>query len=153
MPRVVPLEHASPDVAAAIHAVMVAAYRVEGDILGVADFKPLRRTVAEVKEARGCFVGIWLDDGLAAMAEIEEIRPGLCQIDSLAVSPAHAREGLGSALLRGAIEAHPGDDLTVSTGARNTPALALYAANGFCEESRWTTADGVSMVTLVRRAG
>ena len=38
------------------------------------------------------------------------------------------------------------------TGAGNTPALRLYAAAGFREDRRWTTGDGVPMVTLCRGA-
>jgi hypothetical protein len=60
---------------------------------------------------------------------------------------------LAGALLRDIIRAHPSDDVTVSTAAGNGPALLLYAAAGFHDHRRWTTGDGIPMVTLRRRAG
>jgi len=148
--QIVQLDHASLDVADAIRAVMFAAYRVEGAILGVVDFMPLHRTTAQIADAQACFLGIWLDGGLTAVAELEQVEPGLRQISALVVSPAHFREGLATALLRDIIETHPCVDLTVSTGVQNVPALQLYAAHGFSQQSHWTTPDGIPMVTLIR---
>lgn len=148
--HVVALDHGSPDVAGAIRAVMSAAYRVEADILGVADFVPLRRTTAEIAGAETRFFGISLDDGLAAVAELEDRQPGLCQISALVVTPSHFREGLATALLHEVIGARPECDITVSTGVLNGPALRLYAAHAFRSQSRWATRDGIPMVTLVR---
>jgi ribosomal protein S18 acetylase RimI-like enzyme len=150
--RIVQLDHASLEVADAIRAVMFKAYSVEAAILDAVDFMPLRRTTAEIVDAQACFLGVWVDRDLAAVAELEETSPGLCQISSLVVDPTHFREGLAAALVRQIIETHPSDDLEVSTGSGNLPALRLYAAHGFRESSRWTSLDGIGMVTLVRDA-
>jgi putative acetyltransferase len=51
------------------------------------------------------------------------------RIDHLYVHPAHHRQGLGSALLRGAQAARPRLELWVFQ--RNTDAIAFYEAHGF----------------------
>ena len=149
-PSVVRLDHTAPSVAAAIHAVMMAAYRVEAAILDVEDFAPLRRTPAQIAGAAGWFVGIAVAETLAAVAELGTMTPAGVQISSLVVAPEYFRRGLASALLRDVIRIHPFDDVTVSTATGNRPALRLYAAVGFNDHHRWITDDGIPMVTLRR---
>jgi GNAT superfamily N-acetyltransferase len=146
------LDHTKPEVAAAIHGVMMAAYRVEAGELGVEDFPPLRRTPAEVAGDGGWFLGIRVGGALAAVIGLEAGRAGHVRINSLVVVPERFRGGLAAALLREVVRTHADDCVTVSTGAGNMPALRLYAAAGFREERRWTTGDGVPMVTLCRGA-
>ena len=152
-PAVVRLDHTAPPVAAAIHAVMMAAYCVEAEILGVEDFPPLRRTAEQIAGAAGRFVGIAVAGTLAAVAELEAGEPGGVRISSLVVHPEYFRRGLARALLRDVIRTHPFDDVTVSTAAGNRPALLLYAGAGFHDHRRWATDDGIPMVTLRRGAG
>jgi aminoglycoside 6-adenylyltransferase len=150
--EVVPLDPTEPTVAEAIRCVMAAAYEVEATLLGVVDFPPLRRTAAQVAASEASFLGVWEGDTLVAAAEVERRASGQVHLDALVVLPTHFRRGLASALLRRVLEGCPGDELTVSTGRRNLPALRLYLAHGFAAYRHWTTADGVPMVTL-RRAG
>ena len=138
------------DVAADVHRVMREAYRVEAEILGVADFVPLRRTVEEIRSARSTFLGIYLERRLVAVAELERSLEGPVHVASLVVLPAHFRRGLATALLHRVIAAHGTGPLTVSTGLRNTPALRLYEGLGFRESRRFRTEDGIPMVTLLR---
>ncbi len=151
-PPVQRLDHASPSVAAAIRAVMLEAYRVEAEILGVEDFVPLRRTAAQVASTDALFLGIAVNGTLAAVAEVEEPEPGHVHLGSLVVRPSHFRRGLATALLRHLLAAHAAGDVTVSTGVLNRPALLFYAALGFREHRRWSTNDGIPMVTLLRAA-
>jgi GNAT superfamily N-acetyltransferase len=149
-PDVVELDPTDPAVAEAIRGVMAAAYEVEATLLGVVDFPPLRRTAAQVAASDASFRGVWDGDTLAAVAEVERHASGQVHLGSLVVLPTHFRRGLASALLRSVLDTCPHDDLTVSTGVRNEPALRLYAAHGFADFRRWTTADGIPMVTLRR---
>ena len=149
-PDVIRLDHTAPPVAAAIHALMMAAYRVEAGILGVEDFPPLRRTPAQIAGATGRFVGITVAGTLAAVAELEAGEPAGVRISSLVVDPRYFRRGLARALLRDIDRTHPFDAITVSTAAANRPALLLYAAAGFDNHHRWTRNDGIPMVTLHR---
>lgn len=151
-PEVVALEPTDPTVAEAIHRVMAAAYVVEATLLGVVDFPPLRRTAAQVALSDASFLGVWDGDTLVSVAEVERHASGQVHLGSLVVLPSHFRRGLASALLRHVLDAHPSDGVTVATGVRNLPALRLYAAHGFVEQRRWTTGDGIPMLTL-RRGG
>jgi GNAT superfamily N-acetyltransferase len=151
-PDVARLDHADPSTAEAIRAVMAAAYAVEAAVLGVDDFPPARRTAAQVAASDGRFVGVRVAGKLAAVAELERPERGRVHIGALVVQPSHFRRGLAGALLRHLLDAHPSDEVTVATGIRNLPALHLYAAHGFVERRRWTTGDGIPMVTLWRGA-
>ena len=151
-PDVARLDHADASMAEAIRAVMAAAYAVEATVLGVDDFAPLRRTAAQVAASDARFLGVRVAGTLAAVAELERPERGRVHIGALVVLPSHFRRGLASALLRHVLDAHPSDGVTVATGVRNLPALRLYAAHGFVEQRRWTTGDGIPMLTL-RRGG
>jgi len=151
-PEVVSLDPADPTVAEAIRGVMAAAYEVEATLLGVVDFPPLRRTAAQVAASDASFLGVRDGETLVAVAEVERHASGQVHLGSLVVLPTHFRRGLASALLRRVLDAYASDELTVSTGRRNVPALRLYAAHGFATYRHWSTADGIPMVTL-RRAG
>jgi ribosomal protein S18 acetylase RimI-like enzyme len=152
MERIEPLNSTQAEVASAIHEVMVAAYRVEAELLGVADFVPLHRGVEAIRDAGSRFLGAFRDGELVGVAELEDEPDGTTNVASLVVRPPHFRRGIATALLHHVIARHGAGAITVSTGRRNAPALALYAGFGFDELRRWATVDGIPMVTL-RRAG
>ena len=142
------LDHTSREIVAEIHRVMMAAYEVEAGLLGVSDFFPLRRTVAQIRSAESLFFGAFSDGRLAAVAEIEaEADP--VNIAALVVDPDHFRKGLATTLLRSILSLYQDRSLTVSTGVLNRPALLLYEKLGFREHRRWSTDDGILMVTLL----
>jgi GNAT superfamily N-acetyltransferase len=142
------LDNADPQVAAAILEVMIAAYSVEAEILGIVDFPPLRRTAEQIAAARTAFLGVNVEGVLAAVAELDRSDARSATIDSLVTDPGHTRHGLATALLRHIAAEESGREITVSTAAGNGPALLLYATAGFVGQSRWRTAGGIAMVTL-----
>ena len=147
MSRIVRLDQEQPTVAADIHALLQAAWRVEARLLGIEDFAPLRRTARQIRASSTLWFGLSRADRLEAVAEIN--RTGTCpHIDSLAVHPRSFRQGLAKALLENLIAAWA--PLTVGTAQANTPALDLYRQLGFTETSTFRTPDGVAMVTLRR---
>ncbi|MFO0274201.1 MAG: GNAT family N-acetyltransferase [Betaproteobacteria bacterium] len=150
--RVSHLAHTAPQIAEAIRAVMFQAYCVEAALLGVRDFAPLHRTAAHIAETDALFLGISPAGTLAAIAEVESSEPRHVHIGSLVVLPSHVRRGLATALIRHILDANVPNDITVSTGTRNQPAIQLYTAHGFREHRLWTTNDGIRMVTLRRAA-
>ena len=139
--------------AEAIRAIMFQAYRVEAVLLGVYDFAPLHRTAAHIAETDALFLGISPSGTLAAVAEVESSEPRHVHIGSLVVLPFHFRRGLAKALIRHILDANVPNDITVSTGTRNKPAIQLYTSHGFREHRLWTTNDGIPMYTLRRAAG
>lgn len=136
--------------AGAIHAVMLAAYAVEAEWLGVRDFVPLRRTVDSLLSAPTRFHVAWLGDRLAGAAEVDASTEDVPNLDALVVAPEHFRRGVGRALVGHVLREHGAGPLTVSTGERNAAAIALYESCGFAIVRRWRTDDGIPMVTLRR---
>jgi ribosomal protein S18 acetylase RimI-like enzyme len=144
------LPHRDPATAEAIRRVMVAAYEVEAGILGVDDFVPLYRTAENIAATDALFLGISLGGTPVAVAEVEAPEPARVHVGSLVVLPSHFRRGLATALVRHILSTNPDRAVTVSTGSRNEPAIRLYEAHGFREDRRWSTPDGIPMVTLRR---
>lgn len=131
------------NIAARVVEIQRAAYAVEADLIGYDAIPPLRETVADVLERSqlewiGAFVGetlvgivAWTGDGDAV------------DIDRLAVDPAFARRGYGRRML----EALPDAPLTtVSTGAANGPARALYEVLQYSVVDQIELDGGVLMV-------
>lgn len=136
------------DLAAVLHALMLDAYRVEAGVLGVADFFPLRRTLASLLESPTRFHAAWRGEQLVGAAEVDTDTAETPNLDALVVHPDHFRRGIGRALVAHVLQAHRATAFTVSTGERNTPAIALYESAGFAVVLHWRTDDGIAMVTL-----
>jgi ribosomal protein S18 acetylase RimI-like enzyme len=131
---VVLLEIADLATAALVHRVQCAAYRQEADLLGVESLPALTRGVEDLQHLGETFAGIYLQGDLAAACSFEDVDP--FEICSLVVHPSFQRRGLGAALLRWLLSQSSQRCVAVSTGARNVPALALYAQFGFVEVRR-----------------
>lgn len=131
-------DHTDPSVAREIHAVQVAAYAQEATLLGVARLPPLTRTVDDLRALdetfRAAYSGDQMVGAISVQADPAERRQHIC---SLVVAPGFQRQGIARALLAEIQRLHAADVITVHTGAKNTPALALYAQFGFVEGRRW----------------
>lgn len=136
-PDVKLLDHHDLTVAERIHAIQQAAYAQEAALLGAVSFPPLQRQVLDVQKTAGHFLGAFLDGQLAGSLSVElgTVEHELT-ISSLTVAPEFQRRGLARALVAAVLREFTFRRLTVSTGARNLPALALYAEFGFVEFSR-----------------
>jgi ribosomal protein S18 acetylase RimI-like enzyme len=131
-PRVQPLRHQDPAVAAQIHAVLLPAYTQEGQLLGVQHFPPMQRTAADIAGSREFFIGAWLDGALAGAVSIgADDEPDQICITTLVVHPRCQRKGVARALMHEVLRRADGLVLAVATGAANAPALALYRSFGF----------------------
>jgi ribosomal protein S18 acetylase RimI-like enzyme len=139
----------APGVAEELLRVHLAGYAVEANLLGAADFPPLRRTIGDLRAAASAFLGCRDGARLAGYLELED-RGAELWVASLVVDPSAFRRGVGTRLVRRAIEAAWERPLAVSTGVGNAPALALYAKLGFVERERRTAAGGIPIVELVR---
>ncbi len=145
------VEHGQVEEAEALAALMRRAYTVEAGLLGAEDFAPLRRTAQDVASAtESVFYGVRGTDGAwVAACEVEPEGAGVC-IASLVVCPSMFRRGVASALLAAVLSRYVGQEVVVSTGVDNAPALSLYAKWGFEARERWQTPCGLDMVTLGR---
>ncbi len=138
------LQQQDPSVAKEIHAVQMAAYAQEAELIGAKDFPPLNTTLDDILQSDEHFFGI-TDEG-ALLAVISLCEMNIC---SLVVLPSHQRKGLASCLLRFAIE--QGAELTVMTAVKNTPALALYALFGFADYQRCFKGQEALELVFLRR--
>ncbi|MGA3250102.1 MAG: GNAT family N-acetyltransferase [Paraburkholderia sp.] len=126
------IDNTNEMIAEEIQTVQYAAYLQEAKLLGATWFPPLERTAADIRRSADDFFGAYIDDVLVGVASIESSNAQLPpSISSLTVLPQHQRRGAARQLLSTVLAATGTQAVTVSTGARNEPALALYAAFGF----------------------
>lgn len=153
--RVEAVDHRLEQVARQLHSVQMRAYAQEAALLGAVWFPPLDRTVDDVRNSAETFVAA-VDAGVIVGAISTEPDPqaGAVQVSSLVVDPDFQRRGIGRGLLQAVLEAHGQGDLTVQTGARNAPALALYESAGFRIARRWLVGrEPLELVKLLRPGG
>jgi ribosomal protein S18 acetylase RimI-like enzyme len=111
-------------------AVQRAAYAIEAELIGYPDLPPLHETLAALQATEE---ELWLceeGDALVGVVGLEHDEDEMV-IARLFVAPAFFRRGIGSALVAQALTQAGGRRVRVGTGARNAPALALYARFGF----------------------
>ncbi|MFN0056947.1 MAG: GNAT family N-acetyltransferase [Planctomycetota bacterium] len=150
--RIVAVDHRKHEVAAAIHAVQMAAYAQEARLLAVERFPPLDRTVADLQKTPEKFwIAADAEDVIGAISVGPDDTPNSMNIGSLVVLPMRQREGIARRLVAAVIAQHGTAPITVSTGLRNVPALTLYAQFGFIEFHRCSVgAEPIEIVKLRR---
>ena len=132
----------------AVLEISLSAYRVEGELIGVSDFPPLRETLEALAESPNVFWGEVKERELVGVIELN-IREVDVEICRLVVSPDAFRTGVGSRLLSQVIALKK--PLTVRTAEKNLPAIALYKRFGFVVTKVDTERiPGLSLVTLER---
>ena len=137
--------------AAALVALQQAAYRVEAELIGLADLPPLRDDVAALRRSGETFLGAY-DGEVLAGAVSYRIDGDTLDVHRLVVDPARFRRGIGRRLLAAAEARAPRPGrVVVATGAANAPALSLYAAAGYRETGRREVAAGVFLSSLEKR--
>jgi len=148
------IDHRIYVVAQQIHAIRMAAYKQEAELLGLTRFPPLERKVDDILASSEEFIGAFEDETLAGVLSVGPDEEGRgMSISSLVVHPAYQQRGLGRALVRVATERYSASELTVQTAAANAPALALYARFGFNEYRRWAFgSEPLELVKLSRSA-
>jgi len=147
------LRHAEREVAERIHAVQLAAYAQEAELLQVASFPPLQRKVEDIQRSADRFFGACIGGALAGVVGIERsaVRSTLW-ISSLTVAPPYQRRGVARASLSAVLAQEEAEAVMVSTDIRNEPALALYAGFGFVPVNHRTVDGGrFELVELRRR--
>ena len=140
------LNHAHPQQAKQIWQLFRSAYEIEAQVLGLQDFPPLNRTVAQIKDSHTTFFGGWQDSTLVAAIEIEGMGTEQIHISSLGVAPDHFRQGFGTKLLNNVLTHLSWQRVTVSTAVANSPALQFYRKLEFQPQEQWTTPDNFQMV-------
>jgi ribosomal protein S18 acetylase RimI-like enzyme len=135
-----------PLVAAQIHAVALAAYALEAERIGCADFPPLHESLDDLRGSSDrCLV--FQDGGriVAALSFDDAAEPVV--ITRLVVRPTHLRRGIATALL-GELERRlpAAARIAVTTAEANMPAVSLYRGLGYAPVGVSMAAEGISLV-------
>lgn len=141
------LAHKNRLIAKEIQSLFRASYAIEAELLGAADFPPLKRELESYLASNNTFYGYYSGGSLAAATEIDE-GPDSTHIQSLVVHPEYFRQGIGRALVSFVLKTHPSKVFTVETGAANGPATELYRRCGFKELYKYDTDHGIRKVRL-----
>ena len=153
MTRIEPIDQRELSVAQDIHAVLLLAHAQEARLLQATDLAPMARTPEDIQTSGDFFLGALDGNTLLGCVGLgPDDEPGQISIASLVVHPAHQRQGVARALLAEALRRGAGLALSVTTGAKNLPALALYRGLGFVEYRHGTLGPGAIEVVKLRRA-
>lgn len=110
--------------------IQIAAYTVEAQLLGAADFPPLHGTRKELFESNDeSFLYFKGQQPIGAI--FLEKKSEFILVSKLIVCPAFFRQGVASSLLAHCLNLYPESEFQVSTGIENNPALQLYRTFGF----------------------
>ena len=140
------INHRDPILAWQIYQLQQTAYAVERDLIEYPDFPPLRVTAADIQQETEQFLGYWHGDHLVGVISFHATAIRV-DIGRLIVHPQAFRQGIASALLT-AVEQYraPEAALTVSTAAKNIPAVSLYQKHGYRIVERTRLPDGLELV-------
>ncbi|GLZ28319.1 SARP family transcriptional regulator [Lentzea sp. NBRC 105346] len=141
--RVVELDLTDDEVAARVHRIQLAAYRIEAGLIGNDNIPPLHESLDEMCAQPLTWIGVTGDDGLP----VAFLAYDGTDIDRLCVDPAHFRRGHARALVTAVPHA-----TTVATGALNTPAITLYERLGFERAGTIEPEPGLLIATFTRPA-
>ncbi|MGW7100596.1 GNAT family N-acetyltransferase [Streptomyces sp. NPDC054838] len=150
-----PLDLTDDATATAVHRIGREAYAVEAELIGFDGIPALRESLAQLRDRPLHWLGVRGADGLiAGFLAWEEEGDGSVCVDRLCVAPAAFRRGIASLLLRHLLaETVPGRRVTVTTGAANSPAVALYDRLGFRRGEDFSPAPGLLMASFTRDPG
>lgn len=143
------IDNTDPAIAADILRVQIPAYRVEARLMNFDGIPPLQDTAESIQASKETFLGYYAaNDELAGFLSYEEEHTGYT-ICRLVVHPDHFRKGIGKSLLHQFMsETGKSQKVTVSTGAKNEPALNLYKMYGFHQVGALEIAQGVYLAFL-----
>ncbi len=142
-----PTEYA---VAAQIYAVAQAAYALEAERVGCADFPPLQESLNELQRSSDSFL-VFQQSGCIIAALSFDRDTDKVAITRLVVSPTHLREGIATALLVDLERRLPLTAcLTVSTAQTNTPAVLLYQRLGYTAVRVSNSAEGIPLLHFAK---
>ncbi|URM34682.1 GNAT family N-acetyltransferase [Cytobacillus firmus] len=112
--------------------VQLPAYKIEAEIIGCPDLPPLKDTAATLQITGETFFGYFIVEKLCGAISFKE-KNDILDIHRLIVHPEHFRKGIAQKLLNFIERRQMIKKMVVTTGSKNTPAVAFYLKNGFRE--------------------
>lgn len=115
-------------------------YRQEALEIGAVDFPPLKKALLEIVSDAGEYYAAMHNGRICGVLHFENLN-----INSLIVCPSFQRKGVASMLLDFILKQCKGHTVTVSTAAKNIPAVKLYENFSF-NVSSYQMRDGIKKV-------
>ena len=141
------LENSNQQMANRIYTVFQNSYKIEAQLIGVANFPPLLRSAVDIVNSNTEFYGFSENNCLAAIIEIV-IEDKHLEINSLTVDPKYFRKGIAGKLIRYVLDRFDITEAVVETAVVNEPAINLYKKHGFVEFKRWTPSHGIEKLAM-----
>lgn len=120
-------------------------YRVEAEYIGTDEIPPLKESLEQLKECGEEFIG-YFEDGKLVGALSYKMVSNVLDIHRVMVHPMHFRKGIARELLS-YVESFA-DEIIVSTGAMNHPAVKLYLKSGFEKTGEQTVGNGIHIANF-----
>ena len=138
--------------AEAVWQVQQPAYRVEADIIGCADFPPLRECVDAILLAGEDFLLAYDNHQVVGALSCLHGDEG-CVICRMVVMPRHFRRGIGRWMLHYLfLSTNPALACRVVTARANHPGIAFYESLGFSPSLHFASKECIDLVLLTHRA-
>jgi ribosomal protein S18 acetylase RimI-like enzyme len=137
-------------IAAQIHALAQAAYTLEAERIGCAEFPPLRESLDELRRSSDSFLVFQQSGSIIGALSFDRSTDPVA-ITRLVVSPKHLRQGIATALLADfERRLSPIARFAVSTAQTNTPAVILYRQLGYTTASVSNSTEGIPLLHLTK---
>ncbi|MFJ5726257.1 GNAT family N-acetyltransferase [Streptomyces sp. NPDC093149] len=139
-------------VASTVHAVGLRAYAIEAGLIGFDGIPALSESLQDITARPLRWLGAVTTEGTVAAFVAWQTDTGqhVTHIDRVCVDPAWFRRGLASCLLDHLLaKVTDRDEVRVSTGADNQPAVKLYERLGFSRTVDFEPVPGLRMAQFV----
>ena len=138
-------------VATQVHEISQAAYALEAERIGCADFPPLRETLDDLRQSSDRFL-VFQQRGRIVGALSFDRSAAAVTITRLVVIPECHRRGVATALLAAMEErVGPVEHFKVTTAQNNQPAVLLYQRFGYTAAGTSMSPEGILLMDLVKQ--
>ncbi|RKQ33242.1 GNAT family N-acetyltransferase [Oceanobacillus halophilus] len=142
------LAHYDRQIAEQIHQIQIPAYNVEAKLIGFYGIPQLSDKVESIIESEETFIGYKVKEKIIGFISYIHNRSEV-EICRLVVHPFYFRQGIAKELLKYLLQNVSEDKrITVSTGAKNYPAIKLYQNAGFKQYDEAEVAEGIYLIFL-----
>ncbi|WHX42846.1 GNAT family N-acetyltransferase [Mesobacillus sp. AQ2] len=125
-------------------------YRIEADLIGTDEIPPLKETFEQLQNCGETFMGYYIEGVLAGAVSFKK-EGKVLDIHRMMVHPDSFRRGIAGKLLA-EIERQDCQEILVSTGAANTPAIKLYEKLGFVHQHDSVVGNGLVIANFKKES-
>lgn len=140
------LDVTNEKIATQVLAVQIPSYQVEAELIGFYGIPQLKDTIETVQNSGETFYGLIENGEIIGVIAVEDVGEAL-DICRLVVHPSHFRKGVARKLVSFVLN-ETNKPITVSTGAKNGPAISLYEKHGFQVVSEIEVEPGFFLVQM-----